>query len=185
MQHGSGHICAFNEFMITSRCSRDPKPERQEQCDEPHTQSKTHESTEQNTPENPVISLMTRGHPPWVAIEEAMHHAERLGYLVSWVNSRTFPCDFMAIHDGHITLVRVRRLRYARYGLPDITMSCKREILELQGIPVSENTSRELWVRGPDRHWHRYAICTDRIEAVEIPGRSPSRNLRQQTLPVG
>ena len=107
MQHGSGHICAFNEFMITSRCSRDPKPERQEQCDEPHTQSKTHESTEQNTPENPVISRMTRGHPPWVAIEEAMHHAERLGYLVSGVNSRTFPCDFMAIHDGHITLVRV------------------------------------------------------------------------------
>ena len=128
---------------------------------------------------------MTRGHPPWVAIEEAMHHAERLGYLVSGVNSRTFPCDFMAIHDGHITLVRVRRLRYARYGLPDITMSCKREILELQGIPVSENTSRELWVRGPDRHWHRYVIFPDRIESVEIYGISASRHLGQQTLPVG
>ncbi|MGV8128823.1 MAG: hypothetical protein ACP5NN_02880 [Methanolinea sp.] len=43
---------------------------------------------------------MTRGHPPWVAIEEAMHHAERLGYLVSGVNTKTLPCNFMAIHDG-------------------------------------------------------------------------------------
>ena len=51
---------------------------------------------------------MTRGHPPWVAIEEAMHHAERLGYLVSGVNSRTLPCDFMAIHDGQIMLVRAQ-----------------------------------------------------------------------------
>ncbi|MFA5078563.1 MAG: hypothetical protein WC541_03655, partial [Dehalococcoidia bacterium] len=83
------------------------------------------------------------------------------------------------------TLVRVRRLRYARYGLPDITMSCKREILELQGIPVSENTSRELWVRGTDRHWHRYVIFPDRIESVEIYGISASRHLGQQTLPVG
>jgi len=63
---------------------------------------------------------MTRGHPSLVAIEEAMHHAERLGYLVSGVNAARIPCDFMAIHDGQITLVQGRRIRYARYGLMDI-----------------------------------------------------------------
>ena len=114
-----------------------------------------------------------------------MHYAERLGYLVSGVNSKTLACNFMAIQEGQITLIRVRRLRYARYGLPDITLSCKREILELQGLPVSDDISRELWVRGPDRHWHRYAIFPDRIESVEMYGISASRHLGQQTLPVG
>jgi len=69
---------------------------------------------------------MTRGYTPWVAIEEAMHYAERLGYLVSGVNSRTLPCNFMAICEGQITLVRVRRLRYGYYGLLDIALSCKK-----------------------------------------------------------
>lgn len=127
---------------------------------------------------------MTRGHPPVVAIAEAMHYAERIGYLVSGVNSRTLPCNFMAIHDGQITLVRVRRLRYGHYGLPDIAVSCKREILELQGLPVPDNTRRELWARGPDRHWRRYVIFPDRIESVEIFGMSVSRYLGQQRLPV-
>jgi hypothetical protein len=130
---------------------------------------------------------MTRGHPPWVAIEEAMHHAERLGYLVSGVNSRTLPCDFMAIHDGQITLVRVRRLRYGHYGLPDIALSCNREILELRGIPVSDDTNRELWVRGPDRHWHRYVIFPEKIEVCDwdIFRVRSSHQLGQQTFTVG
>jgi|LAHR01.1.fsa_nt_gb hypothetical protein len=34
------------------------------------------------------------------------------------------PLDFMAILHGQITLARVRRLRYRRYGLPDIRASC-------------------------------------------------------------
>ncbi len=51
---------------------------------------------------------MTRGYPPIVAIAEAMHHAERIGYLVSWVNSKTLACDFMAINEGQIMLVWVR-----------------------------------------------------------------------------
>lgn len=104
---------------------------------------------------------MTRGYPPVVAIGEAMHYAERIGYLVSGVNSGTLPCNFIAISDEQITLVRVRRLRYGHYGLPDIAVSCTQEILELRAAtPVSEDTGRELWVRGPDRHWHRYATLT-------------------------
>jgi len=52
---------------------------------------------------------MTRAHPPLVAIEERMHHAERLGYSVSGVNAAWLASDFMAISKGKITLVRVRR----------------------------------------------------------------------------
>jgi hypothetical protein len=89
------------------------------------------------------------------------------------------------ISEGRITLVRVRRLRYARYGLPDIVTSWTQEILELRSTPVAENTGRELWVRGPDRHWHRYTIFADKIEAVEMFGMSEPRHLGQQTLPVG
>ena len=74
---------------------------------------------------------------------------------------------------------------HGRYGLPDIAASCTREILELRSTPVAENTGRELWVRGPDRYWHRYAIFQDRIESVEVFGMSESRNLGEQTLPVG
>ena len=62
-----------------------------------------------------------------------------------------------------------------------------REILELSCIPVLENTNRELWIRGQDSHWHRYAIFPDRIEALDgdIFGARSFRNLGQQSLPVG
>ena len=91
----------------------------------------------------------------------------------------------MAIHEGKITLVRVRRLWYGQYGFPDIALSCKREILELRGLPVFDDTSRELWVRGPDRHW--YVIFPDRVEALDWDffGVRASRHFGQQTLKVG
>jgi len=76
---------------------------------------------------------------------------------------------------------------HGRYGLPDIAASCTREILELRSTPVAENTGRELWVRGPDRYWHRYAIFSDRIEVSDwdIFGVRASPQLGQQMLPVG
>ena len=39
---------------------------------------------------------MTRGHPPVVAIMEAMHHAARIGFQVIGVNAPWIPYDFMA-----------------------------------------------------------------------------------------
>lgn len=36
-------------------------------------------------------SRMTLGHPPWITIEEAMYHAERLCYLVPGMNTARIP----------------------------------------------------------------------------------------------
>jgi len=60
------------------------------------------------------------------------------------------------------------------------------QVLELRGIPVLENTGRELWVRGPERHWHPYAIFQDKIEVCDwdIFGVRSFRYPGQQTLPV-
>jgi len=87
----------------------------------------------------------------------------------------------MAINEGTITRVRLKRLRYGRYGLPGFMASCTREILELRSTPVPEDTGRGL----RDRHWHRYSVFTDRREAVEMYGMSVSRHLGQQTVPAG
>jgi len=60
------------------------------------------------------------------------------------------------------------------------------EILGLRGTPVSDDTRRSLLIRGPERALAR--VChPDRIEAVdrEIYGRSVSRHLGPQTLPIG
>jgi len=85
---------------------------------------------------------MTRGHPPVVAIAEAMYYAERIGFLVIEVHAPWLASDFMAISEGKITRVRVRRIRYGHYGLPDIVASCTREILELRSTPIPEDTRR-------------------------------------------
>jgi len=110
---------------------------------------------------------MTRGHPPRVAIAEAMRYAPWFGFLVVAVNAPWLPCDFMTIRQGHVALVRVRRVRYGRYSTADISTSCSQEISELRDIPIAGEAGRELWVRGPDRQWHRYVIHPDRIEAVQ------------------
>ena len=88
---------------------------------------------------------MTRGHPPWVAIEEAMHHAERIGYLVPGMNTARIPSRF----PGHPRWADHARPGqethgYGRYGIPDIQVSCRREIRELQSTPLSWETGREL-----------------------------------------
>lgn len=75
-----------------------------------------------------------------------------LGFMLSTfdragVSPYTYDDD--AYTTGRSTLVRVRRIRYACYGLPDIAISCRREILELSCIPVLENTNRQLSGPGP------------------------------------
>jgi hypothetical protein len=111
---------------------------------------------------------MTRGHPPVVAIGEAKRKAQAGGFMLIAVETdRQIPFDFVINDPGCISLVRVRRLKYASDGISDIRRSCAGEIAALEKMPVPGKIYRELWVRGPDRHWHRYLILPDSVEALE------------------
>jgi hypothetical protein len=79
----------------------------------------------------------------------------------------SFPFDFVINDRGCTSLVRVRRLKYPQYRIPDIEILCKTAIGELRQMPVPEGIYRQLWVRGPDRHWHRYLVLPDSVELLE------------------
>ena len=110
---------------------------------------------------------MTRGYKPLVAIGEAQRRATAWGFmLIGLVTEAKLPFDFIIHVKGRTSLVRVRRLKYRSYGAGDILRSCAQEIRELRDLTIPEGIARELWVRGPDRTWHRYRVLADRIEAV-------------------
>jgi len=111
---------------------------------------------------------MTRGYKPVVAIGEAQRRATAWGFvLIGLVTEAKLPFDFV-IHDtGRTTLVRVRRLKYSQYGISDILKLCGQEIKELRELRIPDGIYRELWVRGPDRTWHRYVVLAESIEALE------------------
>jgi hypothetical protein len=46
--------------------------------------------------------------------------------------------------------------------------SCRHEIEELRHLQEGEKIHHELWVRGPDREWHRYLILPDAVEAIGV-----------------
>jgi len=111
---------------------------------------------------------MTRGHPPVVAIDEAKRKAAAQGFtLIAVETDQPLPFDFVINDRGCISLVRIRRLRYPWYEVPDIERSCMQEIAELRSITITEEIFRELWARGPDRHWHRYLVLPGSIEVLD------------------
>ena len=98
-------------------------------------------------------SPMTRGHPPWVAIGEALRKAKAQGHLVFALEpAGELPVHFVTVDGDCISLVRVRRLKYPGYTVEEIEASCKKDIAELRSITVTAEIFRELRVRGPD--WH-------------------------------
>ena len=111
---------------------------------------------------------MTRGHPPHVAIGEAQHQAASRGCLALAVNTGAtiLPFDFVLYDEGRISLVRIRRLRYAGYGVADIASSCHNEIEALRAMTLPPEIPLQLHVRGPDRHWHIYRVLPDSIEEI-------------------
>ena len=115
---------------------------------------------------------MTRGHPPYVAIGEAQSLEASRGCLVLAVSTAgiILPFDFVIYDQGRISLVRVRRLRYAGYEVADIEVSCRKEIEALRAISVGPEISRQLHVRGPDRNWHRYLVLPDSVEEIGKEG---------------
>jgi hypothetical protein len=77
------------------------------------------------------------------------------------------PFDFVISDRGCISLVRVRRLKYAQYRVAEIERLCDREIAEMRGLRIPEEIFLELWARGPDRNWHRYLVLADSIELLD------------------
>jgi hypothetical protein len=111
---------------------------------------------------------MIRGHPPHVAIGEAERKARAKGLMVFAVEPEgDLPVHLVICDRDYISLVRVRRLKYPGYDVPDIEQSCKNDIAALRAIPVTPEIFRELWVRGPDRHWYRYLVLPGSVEILE------------------
>jgi len=114
---------------------------------------------------------MTRGHKPVVAIGEAQRKATVWGFvLIGLVTEAKLPFDFVINDRGRTSLIRVRRLKYSSHGIADIMKLCGQEIEELRELTIPDGIFRELWVRGPDRHWHRYVVLVDRIETIGNDG---------------
>jgi len=109
---------------------------------------------------------VNRGNRPEKAIAEAKRYAAAIGFRVASVEASWVSFDFMAVRDGCITLVRVRRVRYRKFATEEIDYTCGKEITLLRQLPVGESVVRELWVRGPDRYWFRYRILPDRIDLL-------------------
>ena len=111
---------------------------------------------------------MTRGYRPVVAIGEAQRRATAWGFmLIGLVTEAKLPFDFVVNIRGRTSLIRVRRLKYSQYAISDIQRSCGQEIKELRELWIPDGIYRELWVRGPDRAWHRYLVLEEGIEVLE------------------
>ena len=111
---------------------------------------------------------MTRGYKPVVAIGEAQRKATAWGFmLIVLVTVAKLPFDFVIDDRGCTSLIRIRRLKYSQYGISDILRSCGQEIKELRELNIPDGIFKELWVRGPDRAWHRYIVLADGIEVLE------------------
>jgi len=123
---------------------------------------------------------MTRGHPPYVAIQEAERKAKKRGVMVFALEPEGDLTFHLVICDRDcISLVRVRRLKYPGYTVAEIEASCKNDIALLRAIPVTREIFRELWVRGPDRQWYRYLVLPGSLEVLEDDD-EPDENDREE-----
>ena len=111
---------------------------------------------------------MIRGHPPYVAICEAVIKAEKNGMIAMvFENGQDLPVHLVLCDGPCVSFVRVRRMKYPRFSVKDIEAACRNDIALLREISVTDEIFRELWVRGPDRRWHRYLVLPDAIEELD------------------
>ena len=105
---------------------------------------------------------------PTIAISEAKRKARTWGYQVIEATPDTcLPVHFIIIDGYCMSVIRVRRLKYAAYRVEDIERYCAEAIREIRTLDLPEEIYRELWVRGPDRTWYRYLVLKDSIEYLE------------------
>jgi len=71
-----------------------------------------------------------------------------------------------------LQLPRVRRLKYHGYDAAAIEHSCREDIAMMRALAVPQEIARELWVRGPDRAWHRYCVLPGSVEVIDRGGES-------------
>lgn len=104
---------------------------------------------------------------PGIAILEAMRKAPALGCrIVEFRNDRNLPVHFVIYDHCRYSIVRVRRIKYPGYRCGEIERSCAADLREIRRMDLAPDIHRELWVRGPDRPWHRYAVYPDHIKAL-------------------
>jgi len=125
---------------------------------------------------------VTRGIKPLVAISEAKQKAIAWGFqLIELETKERLPYDFAFHYEGVTTLARVRRLKYAEFWPEQIMRACVQQIRELREAAIMANLAKELWVRGPDRTWHRYRVLPDSIEEVKnSPDRESLAKLKEK-----
>ncbi len=103
---------------------------------------------------------------PGIAILDAMRKAESWGCrIVEFRNDRKLPVHFVIYDHCRYSIVRVRRIKYGGYQCGDIERSCATDLQVIRRMVLAPDIHRELWVRGPDRPWHRYAVFPGCIEA--------------------
>ena len=102
---------------------------------------------------------MTRGRTPLIAIGEAQRKVQAQGLTVcSPGPDGNQPFHFITCDRDRICLVRVRRLKYHDYDVAAVEQSCRNDIAVIRALSFPQEICRELWVRGPDRAWHRYHV---------------------------
>jgi hypothetical protein len=90
--------------------------------------------------------------------------------LIELVTEAKIPFDFIVHDSGSTSLVRVRRLKHHGYGAEIIGRSCADQIREFRELVLPAGVGRELWVRGPERAWHRCRVLLDTVEVIpDIP----------------
>jgi hypothetical protein len=110
---------------------------------------------------------MTRGIRPVAGIAEAKRMATVWGCTLIEIGMvAQMPFDFGIHENGNTSLVRVRRLKHHGYGPEIVGRSCADQIREFRKLVLPEGVSRELWVRGPERAWHRYRVLPDTVEEI-------------------
>jgi len=114
---------------------------------------------------------MTRGIRPVAGIAEAKRMATAWGCILIEIGMvAQMPFDFGIHENGSTSLVRVRRLKYHGYRAESISRSCADQIREFRELVLPEGVGRELWVRGPERAWHRYRVLPETVVVImEIP----------------
>jgi len=114
---------------------------------------------------------MTRGIRPVAGIAEAKRMATAWGFTLIEIGMEAqMPFDFGIHENGSTSLVRVRRLKHHGYRAESIGRSCADQIREFRELVLPEGVGRELWVRGPERAWHRYRVLPETVEVImEIP----------------